>query len=114
LAASFGRVNQEYFGGGLSRPRLTWSRAFGGRKFGHYDPIHDTVMISGILDRATAPDYVIDFVVYHELLHKKLGIDWSNGWAATHTAEFRERERQFARYADADALLKQLAAGSLR
>ena len=79
LAASFERVNREYFGSALARPRLTWSRTFTGRKFGHYDPIRDTVMISATLDREDLPEYALDFVVYHELLHKQLGINWRQG-----------------------------------
>ena len=111
LAASFERVNREYFGSALARPRLTWSRTFTGRKFGHYDPIRDTVMISATLDREDLPEYALDFVVYHELLHKQLGINWRQGRMNAHTREFRAAERRFVRHADADAALSRLARG---
>lgn len=109
LAASFDRVNRSYFDGQLARPRLTWNRVFTGRKFGHFDPIRDTVMISCSLDHASVPEYVLDFVMYHELLHKHLGVDWRNGRAAVHTAEFREHERRFHRYGEAEVALKRLS-----
>jgi hypothetical protein len=109
LGASFDRVNGGYFGGDSARPRLTWSRTFTGRKFGHYDPIRDTVMISSTLDCADIPEYVLDFVVFHELLHKKLGVDWRNGRQAVHTPEFKVEERRFEQYAAAEAALAALA-----
>jgi hypothetical protein len=111
LADTFARVNGRYFDHALARPRLTWSRTFTGRKFGHYDPVRDTVMISCSLDRADVPTSALDFVVYHELLHKQLGVDWRNGRAAAHTPEFRAAERHFERYPEAEDVLKRLATG---
>jgi hypothetical protein len=112
LAAAFARVNQACFGGTMDRPRLTWSRALTSRKFGHYDRASDTVMVSSTLDHASVPEFVVDFIVYHELLHKKHGIDWRSGQARAHTAAFREEERRFARHAEAEAILKGLAKGT--
>ncbi len=109
LATSFDRVNARYFGGDLDRPRLTWSRSFTGRKFGHYDSIRDAVMITCSLDRAQVPEQALDFVVYHELLHKKLGESWRNGRATAHTPEFRRQERLFDGFAQAEAVLKKVA-----
>ena len=108
LLASFERVHQRYFDGTLARPRLVWSRAFTGRKFGHHDPIRDTVMISCTLDGADVPDYALDFVMYHELLHKKLGVRWNNGRQAVHTPEFRREEQRFEQHCAAEAVLNQL------
>lgn len=109
LAASFGRVNAQYFDAGLSRPRLAWSKAFTGCKFGHYDPIRDTVVISSSFDRADVPGFVVDFVMYHELLHKKLPADWRNGRQAVHTPEFRREEQRFEQFAAAEAAIRRLA-----
>jgi hypothetical protein len=111
LAAVYERVRQSYFDGTIGRPRLTWSRTFTGRKFGHYDRITDTVMISCSLDRADVPAVALDFVMCHELLHKKLGVKWGAGRMTAHTPEFRAAEQRFPRYAEADAILKKLARG---
>jgi hypothetical protein len=109
LQASFDRVNAKYFGGSLARPRLSWSRSLSSRKLGHYDPIRDTVMVSSILDRADVEGYLLDFVMYHELLHKALGVDWRNGRQAIHTPEFRAKESKFEHCAAAEAALSALA-----
>ena len=112
LGAAFERVNAAHFGGRLARPRLVWGRAFTMRKFGHYDRVHDTVMVSGSLDAAGVPDFVVEYIVYHELLHRELGVDWRRGRRAAHTGEFRRAERRFPRLAEAEAVLKRLAGGT--
>jgi hypothetical protein len=109
LLASFDRVNRAYFGGTMARPRLVWGNVITGRKFGHYDFIQDTVMISRTLDRPEIPEFVIDHVMHHELLHKKHGFRWSGRRRCAHTPEFRSEERQFPQYSEADALLRNLA-----
>jgi hypothetical protein len=109
LGQSFDRVNAGYFGGKMARPRLTWNRTFTGRKFGHYDFILDTVMVSRTLDSHTVPEFVVDFLVFHELLHKFHGLHWVNGRGYAHTSEFYESERKFARFKQAEAVLEQLA-----
>jgi len=109
LKASFERVNAEYFGGAMARPKLFWSRGFTGRIFGHYDLVRDAVMVSSTLDRKDVPEFVVDSIVYHELLHKKLGIGWSNGRKAAHTPDFQQQMRRFHRHDEADDLLRKIA-----
>lgn len=109
LSASFNRVAAAYFGGDGLRPRLTWSGSFTGRTFGYYDPVQDTVMISATLDRADVPEFVLDSVMHHELLHKKLGVGWRNGRMSVHPTEFRDQERRFVRFHEADSILRRLA-----
>lgn len=109
LAKSFDRVNSEYFAGSLSRPSLAWSRTFTYRKFGHYDQVHDKVVVSMSLDRKDVPEYAIDFIVYHELLHKEVGDRWSTGRRLSHTSEFFRREKLFKQYEQSQAVLTRLA-----
>jgi hypothetical protein len=109
LAVSFDRVNAEYFDGRMSRPHLVWSRTFAVRKFGHYDHAHDTVMVNMVLDRETVPALAVDFIVYHELLHKQMGVTWKSNRIAAHTPEFKEREQQFKQYEQAKVVLRKLA-----
>jgi hypothetical protein len=111
LAQSFDRVNATYFAGQMPRPRLTWNRSITAGKFGHYHYATDTVMISRALDRPQVPTFVVDHVMHHELLHKKHGLSWSNGRGHAHTAGFRQDEREFVHYAEADQFLQALARG---
>lgn len=109
LGSAFGRVNDAYFGRSMPRPRLTWSGNFSMRKFGHYDFVHDTVMVSSTLDRGDVPDSAVDFVIYHELLHKKHGLRWHRTRRAVHPAGFLAEERRFGQYEKATAVLRRLA-----
>ena len=114
LAKSFERVNAAYFNNSLARPRLVWSPVFTSRKFGHYDQAHDTVMISATLDKNDVPELAFDFIMYHELLHKKLGVVWINGRKSAHSAEFQREEQRYLDYDKAQIVLKKLAGGSSR
>ena len=109
LRDSFARVNAAYFGGSLAEPRLVWNGALTGRKFGHYRSSTDTLMLSLTLDASEVPSWVVDFVMYHELLHKKHGVSVVQGRRLAHTPAFRAEERRFARYAEAERLLDGLA-----
>jgi hypothetical protein len=62
-------------------------------------------MLSLSLDHPEVPEYVVDFVMYHELLHKKHGETVINGRRFVHTASFRREEQQFEKYAEATAFL---------
>ena len=109
LQASFNRVNAEYFGGKMPRPVLTWNKVVTARKFGHYDSLRDTVMVSISLDHESVPEFVIDSVVHHELLHKKHGVTFVNGRRITHSHAFRKEERTFVDYDKADKIIGELA-----
>lgn len=108
LAEAFARVNAAYFEGRLARPQLVWSRTRTERKLGHYDELRDTLMVSQTLDSERVPGYVVDYVIYHELLHKALGTERINGRRHAHTPAFREAERAFDRYDEAQAFTQSL------
>jgi hypothetical protein len=108
LGVSFNRVNAEYFRGGLQRPKLVWGESFTMRKFGHYDGIRDTVMVSSSLDRLDVPPFAVDFVIYHELLHRTMGVAYTNGRRAAHTPAFKRQERAFKLFKQAEAVLARL------
>ena len=113
LAQSFDRVNCTYFNGNMSRPSLAWGNTFTYRKFGHYDQIHDKVVVSMSMDRKDVPEYAIDFIVYHELLHKKLGDRWGNVRRLSHSSEFYRLEKLFKKYSESKAILSKLANPSM-
>lgn len=109
LEEAFARVNEAYFGGTMPRPALQWSSTFTVRKFGHCDRLRDAVMVSASLDSPDVPAHVVDFIVYHELLHRKLGAQWNGNRQAIHTPEFLAEENRFAKHAEAKAFLDRFA-----
>jgi len=109
LHHAFRRVNKRYFQGVLSRPHLVWSKRLTHRKFGHYQYETDTVLISRSLDDPHISDSLLDFVIFHELLHKDMGYKEINGRRYSHTPAFRERERTFHNYQEVTKALKNLS-----
>lgn len=108
LQAIFKRVNRQFFDNQLDPPKLHWSNRPTYRKFGHYQPSSDTLVLSTSLDNFQIPDYVLDFAMYHELLHKHLGYYVINERRISHHTDFRKLERQFPQYQQAQDYLNQM------
>jgi|GEM_PF-961733 len=109
LKVSFERVNLAYFDRQMPEPHLIWNNRLTVRKFGHYQWDTDTVMVSRTLDQRRVPDFVVDYVMYHELLHKKLGARLVNSRRMVHTSLFHEREAKFTRLDEAQKYLNKLS-----
>ncbi|MGB0715433.1 MAG: hypothetical protein ACPGXK_06115 [Phycisphaerae bacterium] len=109
LDAAFQRVNALYFKGELTASGLRWGKLAGGNHFGFYRSATDTILISATLDSADVPAYVVDFVVYHECLHKVMGSERAGSVTRAHSPAFRQRERAFRQYAQAEKALQQIA-----
>jgi len=105
----FDRVNREYFHGVLEKPQLTWSQKKSYRRLGTYAAQTDTVTISRTFDNGSCPNYAIDFIMYHELLHKKMGVKRANSGKHNHTKTFKEYEKIFRFYAQANEYINHLA-----
>ena len=92
LEQSFLRNNEKFFYEGLEKPNLIWGKdSF--RRLASYNFHNDTVTVSNIFKNAHLG--MIDFLVYHELLHKHFKFNSKNGRSFFHTTEFREAERLF-------------------
>jgi hypothetical protein len=55
------------------------------------------------------PEFLVEFVLYHEMLHMKHRPKLSNGRRVYHTAAFRADERRFDYYDAAMAELEKLS-----
>ncbi|MFN0121280.1 MAG: M48 family peptidase [Blastocatellia bacterium] len=105
----FNRLNKRYFHGELHKPILTWSARRSKRILGHHDAVHDTIVISRSLDQADVPEYLIDYVVYHEMLHIKHRPRLIKGRRVFHTTPFRNEEQRFDNYDEAIKWLDKLS-----
>jgi len=109
LEKSFERVDQHFFSGKLKKPHLVWNNRMTRRKFGHYQEDTNTVMVSISLDHPRVPEYVLDYVMYHELLHQKLGACLKNSRRYTHTPDFKRKELAYPQIAEAQQFLSKLS-----
>ncbi|HZS08590.1 MAG TPA: M48 family peptidase [Blastocatellia bacterium] len=105
----FNRLNRRYFNGELHKPVLSWSLRRSKRILGHHDSVHDAIIISRSLDQADVPEYLVEYVMYHEMLHIKHRPRLINGRRIFHTNNFRSDEQRFARFDEAMKWLESLA-----
>lgn len=104
----FARLNRRYFANGLYKPTLSWSARRTKRILGHHDYVHDAIVISLSLDNSNVAEYLVEYVLYHEMLHMKHRPRVINGRRVYHTAAFRADERRFLYYEEALAELEKV------
>ncbi|HKD80722.1 MAG TPA: M48 family peptidase [Candidatus Angelobacter sp.] len=104
----FDDLNLRFFHGLMARPQMTWSGRQSLRSLGHYDPAHNTIVVSRIFDRATVPRYAIDYLVYHEMLHLRHPVKLRGSRRSVHPPAFQEEEKLFPHLAEAKQFLKNL------
>jgi len=92
LEESFDRVNSGYFYGILDKTNLKWCNA-SFSKLGSYEYGTDTINISKILSDVDTE--LLDYVMYHEMLHKKHKFTKKGSRSYHHTSEFKNDEREF-------------------
>lgn len=109
LDKMFAKLNRKYFESELERPTITWSQRKTRNVLGHHDRVYETITISKSLDSPLVPDWFVEYILYHEMLHMKHEAQMINGRRYYHTSEFRMDERRFARYEDAQVWLEQSA-----
>ncbi|MBI3035606.1 SprT-like domain-containing protein [Candidatus Woesearchaeota archaeon] len=92
LEASFNRVNEAYFNGMLDKPNLEWGNS-STSKLGSYEYGSDTITISTIFKNEKQE--LLDYVMHHEMLHKKFKFQNQNGRNLHHSSEFKKMEIKF-------------------
>jgi len=92
LKRSFERVNERYFNGLIEMPNLSFEGKSSIR-LANYDFQEDRIRVSSIF--RGAPEDILDYLMYHELLHKHLKFSSSNGKNYYHTRRFRIMEKKF-------------------
>jgi hypothetical protein len=105
----FARLNRRYFNNSLEKPTLTWSQRRTQRILGHHDAVHDTIVISKTLDSRDTPEWFVEYILYHEMLHIKHPARLINGRRYYHTSAFRSEEQRFPYYHQAQELLENFA-----
>jgi hypothetical protein len=108
LKTVFDYVNSTYFRGRLGNPTLAWVDESPSRRLGYYFEQLDLLAVNRVLDAERVPRYVLEYVVYHELLHYIDAESGRRNRRVHHTREFRRQERIFSSHADAEKWLSRL------
>ena len=109
LEKLFSRLNRRYFGNELAKPALTWSQRRTRSILGHHDRVYDSITISKTLDSDDVPEWFVEYILYHEMLHIKHPARLINGRRYYHTSGFRIDERRFPYYQEAQQWLERVA-----
>ncbi len=104
LEDSFERINSAFFNNLLEKPNLTFGKC---RRsvLGNYSYQTDTITFSLILMKDMQ---CLDYVMYHELLHKLLKYTHTNGRSYHHTSEFKRLEKKFPNQEEMEQRLRRL------
>ena len=108
LDAIFEDLNTRYFYGLLARPQMSWSQAHSRNSLGHYDPAHNAIVVSRIFDHPRVPQYAVEYLVYHEMLHLKHPVKLRGSRRCVHGPEFQAEEKLFPHLDLAKRFLKRL------
>ena len=106
LQAIFDDLNQAHFHGLMAQPLLGWSRRPSRVMLGHYDPSHNAIILSRLLDKSSVPRLAVEYILFHEMLHLCFPVEHRGARRCVHTRDFKEAERQFPLLKEAKLLLK--------
>lgn len=102
----FREINAEYFDDALPRPGLSWSQKRARSTLGRYEFEDDVIVVSRFLDSHHVPDYVVRYILFHEMLHVKFGSRIEGVREVVHPPEFRREEKSFEHYQEANQWLR--------
>jgi len=111
LEESFDRVNEKYFYGLIEKPNLVWGNS-SIRKLGSYEYGSDTITISRIFEKVD--EKIVDYIIYHEALHKKHKFMSKNGRNYHHTTLFKKKEKEFENSEEMERNLRRILKQSSR
>ena len=106
LSILFRRLCRQFFDGNFPEIPLHWSKRNARRYWGKYYPDPPRIIVNSRLDDPRVPVYVVEAVLYHEMLHHFHGIHYKNGRRRIHTPAFRRAERRFPFHVQAEAFLE--------
>jgi hypothetical protein len=108
LDSIFEELNFQYFNGLMARPILGWSPNASRTLLGHYDPSHNAIVLSRVLDRPNTPRLAVEYVLFHEMLHLVHPAEHRGARRCVHTKEFKAAEKQFEKLKEAQDALRRL------
>jgi predicted metal-dependent hydrolase len=113
LEELFEELNFKYFHGLMARPQLGWSLRASRTTLGHYDPSHNVIVLTNLLDSEKAPQLIVEYILFHEMLHLRYPTEHHGARRCVHTKEFKDAEKMFEQYESAKAELKRFLESGL-
>jgi predicted metal-dependent hydrolase len=105
LTESYNRLVEQNIIPQMDDVAFTWTKEPNIRRIGYCSILMKVIAISSIFDTETIPEFVLDYVVYHEMLHMMRGFD---PFGKLHDAEFQKEERKYPLMKESEEWLKRL------
>ncbi len=93
--------------GKITKPTIVWSAHSPRRRLAFYDSAFGQIVVSRKFDSPSTPEFFLDYLVFHELLHAKHDPKYGSR-RRVHHREFKEDERKFRDYGDAQEFMKMI------
>jgi len=107
LLPLFNKINGTYFENKIRIRHLSWSQKPTRTTLGHFDAAHETIIINKRLDNPRVPQYVLSYVIYHEMLHVLMGEELTENGRRIHHSRFQKAEKEFDGYSKAKAFIRE-------
>lgn len=102
----FDDINRAYFHSQLRKPVLGWSLNNSYTRLGFYAEDKDLLVISRIFDSSSVPMKIVEYMMYHEMLHIAIPSEVVNGRRRIHPPEFKRMDRAFPDYDEIQKWIK--------
>lgn len=106
LSALFDYLNRLYFNNELAAVNLGWSPRKSRRILGHFDPSHRSITISRWFDQPKVPEFVLSYLLYHEMLHARFSASSNFDFKNKHGKYFKQEEKKYPNCSAANKWLK--------
>ncbi len=110
LKPIFDELNRRYFDNSIDAG-LTWmsvglSRRRRSIKLGSYSEDQNLIRMHPVLDHKRVPAYVVESILYHEMIHAHIKSEVVNGRHIRHGRRFKQWMNRYPRYEEAERWLK--------
>ncbi|HXK44739.1 MAG TPA: SprT-like domain-containing protein [bacterium] len=77
LKQVFDKINEQFFNGSLSSVNISFGKRYYSKRhrsivFGNYCPETNLIRINRSLDSDSVPEFFLEYIVFHEMLHAYL------------------------------------------
>jgi len=92
---------------GIERPSILWSRHASRRRLAFYDAAFNQIVVSRKFDSLGAPQFFLEYLIFHELLHAKHDTKYGKR-RRVHHREFHLDEKKFRNFSEAQELMERI------
>lgn len=106
LEEIFDYINRRYFQNQITKPILGWSLNKSYTRLGFYSEDKKLLVVSRIFDSKKVPIKIVEYMMYHEMLHIAIPIKLVNGRRKVHSPEFKKMDLAFPGYDEIQKWIK--------